>query len=368
MIAANKIRVLVVEDSLVVRELLCHIISQDPRLEVAAATASAEEALRVLGSLKPDVISLDIRLPGMNGLDATLEIMATQPTPIVVVAANIACDELNIAMNALKAGALTVVEKPVGVTHDDYREMAENLCRQLVIMSEVRVLKQARRRSVSFAAGRDPALDEGEEVPAVANLRRHTAAPLALGIAASTGGPSAVSQILAGLGRGFPLPVLLVQHMTDSFLPGFVSWLGETAHMPACIAQDGERPKPGTVYAPPADRHLEIRNGLLRLSKGPMVCGQRPSGSVLFKAMAEEYGSRAIGVVLTGMGEDGAEGLLAMQKVGAFTMAEDKSTAVVYGMPAAAVQIGAVRAILPLDAIARRIHDLAIAPSPGAMP
>lgn len=367
MIAAKKIRVLVVEDSLVVRELLCHIISQDPRLEVGGAVASAEEALRVLGSLKPDVISLDIRLPGMNGLDATLEIMATQPTPIVVVAANIACDELNIAMNALKAGALTVVEKPVGVTHDDYREMAENLCRQLVIMSEVRVLKQARRRSVSFGAGREPAADEGDAIQTPVETRRQ-AAPLALGIAASTGGPSAVSQVLAGLGRGFPLPVLLVQHMTESFLPGFVTWLGETAHMPACIAQDGERPKPGTVYAPPADRHLEIRNGMLRLSKGPMVCGQRPSGSVLFKSMAEEYGSRAIGVVLTGMGDDGAEGLLAMQKVGAFTMAEDKSTAVVYGMPAAAVQIGAVRAILPLDAIARRIHDLTNTAPSGVKP
>lgn len=367
MIGTKKIRVLVVEDSLVVRELLCHIIGQDSRLEVAAAVASAEEALRILGSLKPDVISLDIRLPGMNGLDATLEIMATQPTPIVVVAANIACDELNIAMNALKAGALTVVEKPVGVTHDDYREMAENLCRQLVIMSEVRVLKQARRRSVSFAGGREPVEGEGEEMLAAAEPRR-PAAPLALGIAASTGGPSAVSQILSGLGRRFPLPILLVQHMTESFLPGFVSWLGETAHMPACIAQDGERPKPGTVYAPPADRHLEIRNGMLRLSKGPMVCGQRPSGTVLFNSMAEEYGPRAIGVVLTGMGDDGAEGLLAMQKVGAFTMAEDKSTAVVYGMPAAAVQIGAVRAILPLDAIARRIHDLTFVAPSGVKP
>ena len=186
----RNIRVLVVEDSLVVRELLCHIILQCSELEVAAAVTSAEEAIKLLPTLKPDVISLDIRLPGMNGLDATLEIMATQPTPIVVVAANVECDELNIAMNALKAGALTVVEKPVGVTHGDYQAMAENLCRQFIIMSEVRVLKQARRRSISFTSSRDDqadtALHMAPDAPAPAGV-----APRMLGIAASTGGPSA---------------------------------------------------------------------------------------------------------------------------------------------------------------------------------
>lgn len=351
--ANKKIRVLVVEDSLVVRELLCHIISQDARLEVAATAASAEEALKKLEAVKPDVISLDIRLPGMNGLEATLEIMATHPTPIVVVAANVECDELNIAMNALRAGALTVVEKPVGITHDDYQSMAENLCRQLVIMSEVRVLRQARRRGLGMPGVKD------EVVPdAPGAVRLPSGYPLALGIAASTGGPSAVSQLLTGLGSNFPLPVLLVQHMTESFLPGFITWLGDTTPLPAKIAEDGELPKPGIVYAPPADRHLEIRRGFLRLTKGQPVSGQRPSATVLFGSMAEDLGGRSIGVVLTGMGDDGAQGLLAMHKVGAYTLAEDKSTAVVYGMPQAAAELGAARAILPLDAIARRIHDL----------
>lgn len=352
----GKIRVLVVEDSLVVRELLCHVISQDARLEVAAAVSSAEEAIRRLAAIKPDVISLDIRLPGMNGLEATLEIMATQPTPIVVVAANVECDELNIAMNALKAGALTVVEKPVGVTHEDYQAMAENLCRQLVIMSEVRVLRQARRRGLSFAAPDGPGVEPKSATPP--GPARATPRAKLLGIAASTGGPSAVSQVLTGLGRDFPLPILLVQHMTESFLPGFISWLGDTTPFPARIAEDGETPKPGVVYAPPADRHLEIRNGVLRIGKGPLVSGQRPSATILFQSMAEEVGARGVGVVLTGMGDDGALGLLAMNKVGAYTLAEDKSTAVVYGMPSAAVALGAVKNILPLDAIAWRIHDL----------
>ncbi|MBF0356945.1 MAG: chemotaxis-specific protein-glutamate methyltransferase CheB [Alphaproteobacteria bacterium] len=364
----KKIRVLVVEDSLVVRELLCHIIGQDDRLELAAAVASAEEALDILEKVKPDVISLDIRLPGMNGLQATLEIMATRPTPIVVVAADVDGDELNIAMNALKAGALTVVEKPVGVTNEAYQEMAENLCRQIVIMSDVRVLKQARRRGFNFAPSSLPEADDVYEKPSHAPKAplRNKGAPVILGIAASTGGPSAVSQLLTGLGRNFPLPVLLIQHMTDSFLPGFVSWLGETTPFRSCFAQENEKPLPGSLYLPPANTHLVVRGGLLALNRGPLVSGQRPSATVLFNSMAADYGSHAIGVVLTGMGDDGAEGLLAMRRAGAYTLAEDHSTAVVYGMPQAAEKLGAVRSLLPLDVIAARIHDLIKEPSAGA--
>jgi two-component system chemotaxis response regulator CheB len=352
--ANRKIRVLVVEDSAVVRELLCHIIEQDPRLEVAAAVTNAEEAIRKLPELKPDVISLDIRLPGMNGLDATLEIMSSYPTPIVVVAANVECDELNIAMNALKAGALTVVEKPVGITHADYQAMSDNLRRQLTIMSEVKVLRQAKRRGLAFA----PVAEAPEIQPGPAQPAGPLNLPVMLGIAASTGGPSAVSQVLAGLGKNFPLPILLVQHMTDSFLPGFISWLSDTCPLEARIAETGEAPRPGVVYAPPADRHLTLKSGLLYLSKDPLVSGQRPSGTVLFNSMAQELGRNGIGLVLTGMGDDGAAGLLRMREAGAYTLAEDKTTAVVYGMPAAAAQLGAVREILPLDAIAQRIHDL----------
>ncbi|TAN56546.1 MAG: chemotaxis-specific protein-glutamate methyltransferase CheB [Rhodospirillales bacterium] len=367
--ARRKIRVLVVEDSLVVRELLCHIIGQDSRLELAAAVSSAEEALVLLEKTKPDVISLDIRLPGMNGLQATLEIMATRPTPIVVVAADVAGDELNIAMNALKAGALTVVEKPVGVTNEAYQAMAENLCRQLVIMSEVRVVKQARNRGFNFSPPSPPIADAKPMASSASETRhRLQAAPTMLGVAASTGGPSAVSQFLAGLGGNFPLPVLLVQHMTDSFLPGFVSWLDETTPFRASFAEEGEKPVAGTVYLPPANKHLELRGGLLHLDKGPPVSGQRPSGTVLFRSMAADAGSHGIGVVLTGMGDDGAEGLLAMRRAGAYTLAEDRSSAVVYGMPQAAEMMGAVRLQLPLSALAPRIHDLINDSSPGGRP
>jgi two-component system chemotaxis response regulator CheB len=348
----RKIKVMIVEDSAVVRELLTHIIEQDGRFVVAAAVASAEEALRVLGRVAPDVISLDIRLPGMNGLDATLQIMATRPTPIVVVAANVESDELNIAMNALRAGALTVVEKPVGVTHEDYRALADDLCRQIAIMSQVRVLRQARRRHPGFGsgAGGGTAVDRS---PA----RSAAARPAVLGIVASTGGPNAVSQLLAGLGRGFPLPTLLVQHITPAFLDGFISWLNSVSPLPVAVAADGERPRPGHVYLPPADRHLEIVGGVLRMVEGPEVSTQRPSGTVLFRSMARDLGPRGIGVLLTGMGDDGAAGLLEMRRAGALTIAEDASTAVIYGMPRVAAETGAAAETLPLGDIAGRIAE-----------
>lgn len=349
----KKIRVLIIEDSPVVRELLRHIIGSDSRLEVVGAAGTAEEGLALLEKLRPDVISLDIRLPGMNGLDATLEIMATRPTPIVVVSASVQDDELNIAMNALRAGALTVVEKPVGVTSEAYQALANQLCNQLAIMSQVKVVRQARRRGLNFGTAVAPAASES------ADLRWDRVRPKVLGLVASTGGPNALSRVLTGLGRDFPVPILIVQHMTPSFLDGFIQWLGQVTGFPTVLAADGVEPRPATLYLPPADHHLEVSCGRLRLTTAPPVVNQRPSGTILFNSLAREYGEAAIGVLLTGMGTDGADGLLAMRRAGAFTIAEDESTTVIFGMPGEALRLGAVRASLPLDAIAPRLRELA---------
>jgi two-component system chemotaxis response regulator CheB len=344
----KKIRVLIVEDSLVVRELLKHIIGSDDRFVVAAAVESAEEALGLLDQVAPDVISLDIRLPGMNGLDATLQIMGRKPTPIVVVAANVDDDELNIAMNALRAGALSVVEKPVGVTNAAFESMAARLCTQLAIMSQVKVVRQGIDRGLRFGTN--------EPLP---KPRAESAAQAAMvGIVSSTGGPQALVQVLGNLGPGFPVPILLVQHITASFLDGFVSWLSSTTPFEAAVARDGEVPRPGKIYVPPADRHLGLKGERLALVDSPPICSQRPSGSVLFASMARELGRAGVGVLLTGMGADGADGLLEMKKAGAYTIAEDESTCIVYGMPAAAAKLGAVREMLPLHAIPARLRQL----------
>jgi two-component system chemotaxis response regulator CheB len=340
----RKIRVLIVEDSAVIRQFLEHIIGQDPRLEIAGAVGSAEEALRILERAAPDVISMDIRLPGMNGFEATQLIMAERPTPIVVVSASVESEELRITMNALQAGALAVLEKPAGATSDDYEGLAERLCAQLALMSQVKVVRQRQTRAAT------PWIERPW-------IRRPDAYAM-LGIVSSTGGPSALSQLLGSLGADFPLPIALVQHITGSFLEGFASWLRGICPFSVAIVGDREAPVQGTIYLAARDRHLRAEASHLRVDAGAPVCAQRPSGTVLFESMAKIFGSRAVGVLLTGMGEDGAEGLLQLRQRGGFTIAEDESTAVVYGMPAEAVRLGAVCQSLPLPAIAPRLRDL----------
>jgi two-component system chemotaxis response regulator CheB len=347
----KKIRVLILEDSPVVRELLQHIIGQDPRLEVAACVGSAEEALSALESAAPEVISLDIRLPGMNGFEATRRIMAQRPTPIVVVSASVESEDLNISMNALRAGALAIVEKPVGATHAEYASLAGHLCTQLVLMSQVRVVRQRLRFG-----------ENGQPKNPPPPLERPAGPFRMLGVVASTGGPAALVELGNGLGADFPLPILLVQHITASFLEGFAAWLGKVCPQEVLIAREGEVPLPGRIYLPPPDRHLRVERGRLRLDSDPPVCGQRPSGTVLFDSMAQSLGPQALGALLTGMGEDGAEGLLALRQAGGYTLAEDASTAVVYGMPGAAAARGAACELLPLHALAGRIRRLTAQP------
>ncbi|HYD64972.1 chemotaxis-specific protein-glutamate methyltransferase CheB [Azospirillum sp.] len=345
----RKVRVLVVEDSPVVQELLVHTISQDPRLEVAAVAPTAEAALRLMAKVKPDVVSLDIRLPGMNGLEATKRIMREHPLPIVVVAADVHGGDMNISMNALRAGALSVVEKPGSLSRADYAAVARHLCSQLFAMSQVKVIRQR------FAADPPAPKRMAAPLPLAADAPRRFEV---LALVASTGGPNALVKVLAGLSAGFPLPVLVVQHIGAAFVEGFASWLGTVCPMPVEVAEHGAQPRPGRVYVAPGDTHLEAGRAVLRLTKESPVCGQRPSGDVLFRSLANTFGPAAIGVLLTGMGEDGARGLLAMREAGAYTIAEHASTAVIHGMPGEAVKLGAATEELPLPRVAPRLLDL----------
>jgi len=346
-------RVLIVEDSKVTQMLLEEIIGADPRLEVAATVSTAEEALRILQTTRPDVISLDVRLPGMNGIEATERIMSVQPTPIVVVAASVDSDDLRISLNALLAGALSIVEKPVATTRADYGVIAARLCRQLALMSEVPVIRRRGRHARDAARAPAPA-----RPAAVAQRRTPHGRYSALGLVASTGGPNAVATVLQDLGSGYPLPVLLVQHITPSFVEGFAAWLDGMCPLRVVIARGGELVNPGHVYLSAPERHLELDGQRLRVSDGAPVSGQRPSGNLLLASLARSLGSRALAVLLTGMGDDGAAGLRLVYEQGGYTIAEDESTAVVYGMPAAAVRQGAVSEQLPLPRIGSRLREV----------
>jgi two-component system chemotaxis response regulator CheB len=342
----RRIRVLIVEDSAVVREFLRQIISADPRLEVAAAVASAEEALDLLHSIAPDVISLDIRLPGMQGLEATRRIMSERPTPIVVVSAASESDELNLTMEALRAGALAVVEKPAATSHRDYDALADRLREQLVIMSEVRVVRQNVKRVL---AGRYFKTAPG---PAGGHYR-------ILGIVASTGGPRALMELLGGLGPSFPLPIVVVQHMTPSFQYGFGSWLASVTPFRVELVADKAPLSPGKLYLAHPGRHLLADTAWTWVEHGNPDGNHCPSGNILFESLARHARHAGIGVLLTGMGEDGARCLLDLRRAGGYTIAEHQSTAVVYGMPAAAVRMGAACETLPLPSIAGRIREMA---------
>jgi two-component system chemotaxis response regulator CheB len=344
----KKIRVMIVEDSAVVSALLEYIIGRDPRLEVCATASSAEDALRIVERLSPDVIAMDIRLPGVDGLEATRRIMSKKPVPIVVVASSTESGTWNaVPMEALRAGALTVIEKPAGTTHADYDALAERLCTQLVIMSRVKLVQQHRKRELAPANVRTPpSVNPGRDAFKM------------LGIVCSTGGPQALVQLLGALGPAFPLPILLVQHMTANFIAGFASWLQIVCPFSVAVVKDGCVPVAGALHMAPGDHHLRLEARRLRLDQGEPLVFQRPSGTVLFQSMAQDLGADALAVLLTGMGEDGASGLLDIRQSGGYTIAEDESTAVVYGMPAVAVRMGAVCESLPLSKIGPRVLEL----------
>ncbi len=348
-------RVLIVEDSAVIRQMLEHIIGSDPRLEVVASVDSGEAALRILNRVSPDVISMDIRLPGMNGFETTQRIMAERPTPVVVISASVEDEDLKISMNALRAGALAVLEKPTGLAHQDYETVAQKICTQLFIMSQVHVVRQRFPRA---DLGTPRRLSPNAELVRPAAPSAAPGSYRMVGLAASTGGPNAVVKLLCGLGADFPLPVLLVQHISASFLNGFVNWLGGVTPLKVVRAANGVVPAPGHVYVAPEDVHLTLQRGRLVLVDSAPVSSQKPSATVLFESMAASLGESALGIVLTGMGDDGAKGLKAMRDAGAYTIGEDESTAVVFGMPAAAFQMGGLCQLLPLDEIPERMLAL----------
>ncbi|PYD60914.1 chemotaxis response regulator protein-glutamate methylesterase [Novacetimonas maltaceti] len=352
--AAAPRSVLVVEDSAVLRHLLSHSIRNDPRLRLIDAVESAEEAIRLVPHLRPDVISMDVCLPGMDGLEATRRIMAQCPTPIVIVSDAL---DAQVSMNALRSGALAVIEKPRGLTSEAGRAAVSAITTQLYIMSQVPVI---RRR---LPDARPP------QVPPPAPW---TVPPRILALAASTGGPRAFAQVLGALPVDFPIPVVGVQHMGGPFMEGFAHWLDQQVPMPVALARHGDVLRRGHVYIAPGDRHLGVgTRGEAVLLDMPPVQGQRPSASVLFSSVARAYGRGALGVLMTGMGEDGAQGLGDMRRAGGYTMTEDRSTAVIHGMPGAAERAGATCISLPLPDIAPHIERLladSAAPPEGTLP
>lgn len=347
----DPIGVMLVEDSLTVRRFLEHLIDGDPRLRVVASVDSGERALECLERSAPDVLSVDITLPGMDGFEVVRRVMERRPTPVVVCSSSVRREELAVSMNALRAGALTVVEKPAGTASPDFERLARELCTQLAIMSQVRVV---RRRPARPDPPSEVPRTEGRRSPAP---RGAVPALRAIGLVASTGGPPVLVDLLGRLGSP-AVPILLVQHIAPPFHDGFVRWLDDQLPLRVGTATAGPLPRDGVHVAPP-ERHLTVTSGRLELSDEPPLLHQRPSGTLLLRSLAEGLGGCAAGVVLTGMGEDGADGLLALRRAGAPTFAQDRDTCAVYGMPFAAAERGAAASVLSPAGIASALRRLA---------
>jgi len=351
------IRVLVVDDSLTVRKRLVDVLGSDRELEVVGEAGDGPEAIELCGRLRPDVMTLDMMLPTMNGLAVTEHVMAFFPTPIVIVSSSTNRGDLFKTYDALAAGAVEVLDKP-GAT-----EPADDWERRLValvkLVSRIKVVTHPRGRLSlhrrSLAPGTRP-----EAQPAPPPRSQSTYELVAIGT--STGGPNALVDVLRRLPETFPLPILIVIHIGRPFAVGFAEWLAGQSQLRVSIAVDGDplprRGRPGVLIAPP-DVHLVVRNRVLRLTSDPERHSCRPSVDVLFESIARELGAAAIACVLTGMGRDGAEGLCAIHRAGGMTIAQDETSSVVFGMPREAIALGAARRVLALGEIGRALLHLA---------
>lgn len=342
---------LVADDSPTVRQRLVEALGRRPGFRVVGQAQDGRQAIELCQALRPDVVTLDMMMPVMSGLAATEYIMAYCPTPILIVSASTNRGELFRTYEALAAGAVDAFEKPDGTQDDAAWE--DGLAAALSMAARVRVITHPRAR-----LGR---LGQAPGPPDAAALAR-PGAPRVVAIGASTGGPGAVLELLKGLPPEFPLPLLVVIHLGRAFSSALAEWLDGASGRPVSFAVDGEPLPPpgrGQVFLAPPDRHLSLRQGRLRLDSGPERHSCRPSVDTLFESVAAELGPAALGCLLTGMGKDGAAGLLALRQGGAATLAQDELSSVVYGMPREAVLLGAAQKVLPLDRIALVLSALA---------
>jgi two-component system chemotaxis response regulator CheB len=334
---STRTRVLVVDDSPLARDIITAILQEDPEIEIVGQAENGQIAVELVQSLRPNLVTMDIMMPVMDGLTAIQQIMAYQPTPIMVVTSS---SEAEVAYKAISSGALEVMQKPdmcagplewAGFAH------------RVKLLSQVKVITHVRGRGVATT----------QALPTMgpaADLRGSRDRIVAVG--ASTGGPGALAKLLAGLPPDLTVGVVVVQHIADGFVPGLVSWLRSVTILSVKAAEEGEQVERGIVYIAPTGTHTVLKaGGRLGMLDTPPVDSQRPAVDVLFESVQEHYDRWAIGVLLTGMGRDGARGLKAIRDSGGHTIAQDEGSCVVFGMPRAAIEIGAAEQVLPLSEI-----------------
>lgn len=312
------IRVLLVEDSVVQREILRRVLGADPTFTIVAEARNGKEGVRMVEEHHPDVVLMDIHMPDMNGVEATREIMRRCPVPIVIASATLKKHDMDMGVEALNAGAISVIAKPEGAVLLNLDKISAHLRAEIVAASKVKL---------------KPATEVSKRKPV--RTSRPLGAIAVIGICASTGGPPALLEILAALPRPFAIPILLVQHITQGFEESFARWLSERTGQPVGLAVSGQRLERG-ISMSPTGKHLVMANAnFLDLPEQKPADIHCPSGNPLFASLAKHFGSRAAGILLTGMGDDGAKGLLALKQAGGTTVIQDEASSFIWGMPKA---------------------------------
>lgn len=345
--AGKPIEVVIIDDSLVAREMLAQILSTDPAIQIVGMAVDGQDGVDMVARLKPDLVTMDIHMPRMDGIEATEQIMAFTPTPILVVSSSVHGEGMGAAFDALAAGALEVIKKPEPRDWADLERIGREVIRKVKILSKVRVITHIR--------GRRGMLDRAVlRVPP-----RVTGGRSIVAIGSSTGGPSALLTVLCPLPAEFPLPIVIAQHIAEGFIPGLVGWLNGACSVSVKAAEDGQELEPGVAYFAPTGRNLKVSGGAMHFAapeKGQLYI---PSADTLLASVAESHGTHGIGVLLTGMGADGARGLKAMRDAGAATIAQDEATSTVFGMPKSAIELGAADKVLAVQDVAGEILRLA---------
>lgn len=348
----GKIKVLVIDDSAVIRTLLTSILNDSGDIEVVGTAPDPLFAKGKLSSLMPDVITLDVEMPRMDGLTFLEELMRTNPLPVVMVS-SLTQKACNTTLRALELGAVDYVTKPSIDISDGVAELGNEIIRKVRIAAAARI-----RRPATAAADRTAASSSVRS--AVLDTRTMATTDKLIAIGASTGGTQAITEVIMAMPESVP-GIVIVQHMPPMFTRSFANRLNEMVRVRVKEAEQGDRVLRGTVYIAPGGRHMAVRRDgamySIDLSDGPPVNFVKPAVDILFRSVAKYAGKNAFGVILTGMGEDGARGLKDMREHGADTVAQDEATSVVFGMPKKAIEMGGAVKVLPLQAIPRAILD-----------
>lgn len=340
------IKVLIVDDSPSIAEFLSALFTADPEFVVLGIARNGTDAIRLTENLRPDIISMDITMPGIDGFDTTRQIMSRCPTPIVIVSSLYNPALVGLSFKALQAGALAITALPGPITSPDFHAIRDDMLRTFKAMAGVRVVRRTFTLPVTASAY------------SVAPLRTHGEVEI-IALGASTGGPPVLQTILSALPKSITAPIVIVQHITQGFAAGLAAWLGQTTGFPVRLAEPHELPLPGHVYIAPEGAHLEVTSGgRLVQTSGLPEHGVCPSVSRFFRSVAKVHGRNAIGVLLTGMGRDGAAELRLMRDAGAATIAQDQESSVVHGMPGEAIRLGGAGHVLPAESIAAMIATL----------